>query len=207
VVPRIHDVTVPLRPGMVTYPGDPPVVVERVASMAAGDAYNLSRLELGAHTGTHVDAPLHFVDGGAGVDALLLDALIGPAQVLAWDGDGDVGSVALDGLAAGVERVLFKTRNSGLWALKEFAEEHVGVAVETAERLVAAGVRLVGIDYLSVGGHETHRVLLGAGAVVLEGLDLREVEPGRYTLVCLPLRLVGADGAPARAVLVRDVPA
>jgi arylformamidase len=206
VARRILDVTVPVRPGMVTFPGDPAVEVERVASMAAGEDYNLSRIALGAHTGTHVDAPLHFVEDGTAVDALDLDLLVGRAEVVAWEGDGDVGPAALDGLSADLERVLFRTRNSALWDRDEFAGDHVGVTVETAERLAASGIRLVGMDYLTVGDHATHRVLLGAGVVVVEGLDLRAVTPGRYTLVCLPLKLVGADGAPARAVLLPDEP-
>jgi arylformamidase len=193
---RIIDVSVPVRPGMITYPGDPEVRLERVSSIADGDVVNLSRLDLGVHSGTHVDAPLHFVDGGPSVETLPLDVLVGPCVVVE----------GLDPAAvpAGAERVLFKTPNSRLWEREEFSEDFVALDAERARALVAAGVRLVGIDYLSIGDEEAHRILLGAGIVAVEGLDLREVEPGDYRLVCAPLKLVGAEGAPARVLLLRD---
>jgi arylformamidase len=193
---RIIDVSVPIRPGMITYPGDPEVRLERVSSIADGDIANLSRLDLGVHSGTHVDAPLHFVDGGASVETLPLDVLVGPCVVV----DG------LDAAAVrrGSERVLFKTPNSRLWERDEFSENFVALDGEAARALVSRGVRLVGIDYLSIGDEEAHRVLLGAGVVAIEGLDLREVEPGDYRLVCAPLKLEGAEGAPARVLLLRD---
>jgi arylformamidase len=200
----IHDVSVPVRTGMVVYPGDPTVSLTRVQSLAAGDIANISRLELGVHTGTHVDAPLHFFDDARALDELDPNALVGPAQVLEVPGDGDVHAAAVEGLDQGVERVLFKTRNSEAWGRDEFYEDFAAIAPDAAERLVAAGVRVVGIDYLSVGGEETHRTLLGAGVVAIEGLDLREIAPGIYTLVCLPLKLVGADGAPARVILIDE---
>jgi arylformamidase len=193
---QIIDVSVPVRPGMITYPGDPEVRLERVSSIADGDVANLSRLDLGVHSGTHVDAPLHFVDGGASVEKLPLDVLVGPGVVVE----------GLDPAAvpAGAERVLFKTPNSRLWERDEFAEDFVALDGEAARALVAGGVRLVGIDYLSIGDEEAHRILLGAGVVAVEGLDLREIEPGEYRLVCAPLKLVGAEGAPARVLLLRD---
>jgi arylformamidase len=193
---QIIDVSVPVRPGMITYPGDPEVRLERVSSIADGDGANLSRLDLGVHSGTHVDAPLHFVEGGASVETLPLDVLVGPCVVV----DGlDVAAVP-----SGAERVLFKTPNSRLWERDEFSEDFVKLDGEAAQALVAGGVRLVGIDYLSIGDEEAHRILLGAGVVAVEGLDLREVEPGEYRLVCAPLNLVGAEGAPARVLLLRD---
>jgi arylformamidase len=198
----IHDVSVPVSEGLVVYPGDPTVSLTRVQSLAAGDVANVSRLELGVHTGTHVDAPLHFVDGAPSVEALDLGILIGRAEVLEVPGPGDIQADALDGLPPGTERVLFKTRNSAHWADEDFYEDFASISPGAAERLVAAGVRLVGLDYLSVGGVETHVTLLTAGVVAVEGLDLRAVGPGSYELVCLPLKLVGADGAPARAILV-----
>ena len=193
---QIIDVSVPVRPGMITYPGDPEVRLERVSSIGAGDVVNLSRLDLGVHSGTHVDAPLHFLDGGRSVETLPLDVLVGPCVVV----DG------LDPAAvpAGAERVLFKTPNSRLWERAEFSEDFVALDAEAARALVGRGVRLVGIDYLSIGDEEAHRVLLGAGVVAVEGLDLREVEPGEYRLVCAPLKLEGAEGAPARVLLLRD---
>jgi arylformamidase len=159
-----------VRTAMPVYPGDPEVRLERVSESPA-----ISRLDFGVHTGTHVDAPLHFLEGGAGTEELRLDVLVGPCEVV--DGAG----VA--------ERVLIK----GAAALDGAA----------AQELVDRGVRLVGVDQMSVGDENAHRVLLGAGVVVVEGLDLSGVEPGVYELYCLPLKLVGSDGAPARAILVR----
>jgi len=192
---RIVDVSVPVRPGMIVYPGDPEVRLERVCSNE-GDGFNLSRLDLGVHSGTHVDAPLHFLADGAAVETLPLDVLVGPCVVV----DG------LDAAAVprGAERVLFKTQNGRLWERDEFTEDFAELDGEAARALVAAGVRLVGIDYLSIGDEEAHRILLGAGVIAVEGLDLREVEPGEYRLVCAPLKLEGAEGAPARVLLLRD---
>jgi arylformamidase len=193
---RIVDVSVPVRPGMIVYPGDPEVRLERVSSIADGEGFNLSRLDLGVHSGTHVDAPLHFVEGGASVEALPLDVLVGPCVVV----DGlDVAAVP-----RGAERVLFKTPNSRLWERDEFSADFVALDGEAARALVAGGVRLVGIDYVSIGDEEAHRVLLGAGVIAVESLDLREVEPGEYRLICAPLKLEGAEGAPARVLLIRD---
>ena len=191
---EIIDVSVPIRPGMVTYPGDPEVRLERVSSIAEGAVANISRLDFGVHSGTHVDAPLHFIDGAPGAEALPIDVLVGPCVVV--DGlDAEV--------APGTERVLFKTSNSRLWERDEFSEDSVKLGGDAAQVLVDKGVRLVGIDYLSIGDEEAHRVLLEAGVVAVEGLDLRGVEPGDYRLVCAPLKLVGSDGAPARALLIR----
>jgi arylformamidase len=182
---EIIDVSVPIRPGMVTYPGDPAVSLDRVRSIANGDGYNLSRLDLGVHSGTHVDAPVHFVEGGAGTDSLPLGVLIGPC-------------VVVEGirLPTGAERVLFKTKTR--------ADMSDGLDAATAKALVAAGVRLVGIDELSIGGEEVHDILLRAAVVVIEALDLEHVQAGEYELICAPLKLVGSDGAPARVFLRRE---
>jgi arylformamidase len=193
---EIIDVSVPVRPGMVTYPGDPEVRLERVSSIAEGEIANISRLDFGVHTGTHVDAPVHFVDGAAGAETLPLDVLVGPCVVV----DG----LEPAAVPAGSERVLFKTPNGRLWERDDFADDFVKLDGEGAQALVAGGVRLVGIDYLSIGDEEAHQVLLEAGIVAVEGLDLRRVEPGKYLLVCAPLKLVGSDGAPARVLLLRD---
>jgi len=204
---ELIDVTLPIRPGMVVYPGDPEVQLERISSIAGGDLANISRLDFGVHTGTHVDAPLHFIDGAPAVEALPLEALIGPTHVVdATSLAGEIDEIALDGLRipAGAERLLFKTRNSELWSEATFAEESVRFGESGARRLVDLGARLVGIDYLSIGNVATHETLLGAGVVPVEGLDLREVEPGPYTLVCLPIKVEGSDGAPARVVLIRE---
>ena len=200
----MFDVSVPIHPEMVVWEGDPKVSVEQAASLEAGDPANVTRLELGSHTGTHVDAPLHFLPGGDGVDRLPLDALIGPALVLDLTAvERDVEAGDLD-FPVGTERLLLKTPNSQLWERNEFAVEHVALAPDAARLLVDRGVRLVGVDYLSVGSPETHRILLAAGVVPLEGLDLRRVDPGAYRLVALPLRLEGLDGAPARVVLIQE---
>ncbi len=176
--------------------------------MERGDAANVSLISLGAHTGTHMDAPVHFVRGGEGMDRMPLDATVGRARVV---GIQDPTSIKPDelrplGLAPG-ERVLFKTLNSSrAWQTDEFIEDFVYVSQEAARYLVDCGVRTVGVDYLSVGGFhkdgvETHEALLGAGIWVIEGLDLSEVEPGEYELICLPLKVQDSDGAPARAIL------
>jgi arylformamidase len=197
---EIIDISVPIRTGMVTYPGDPEVRLERWSSIAEGAPANLSKLDFGVHSGTHVDAPLHFIHGAAGADELPLDVLNGPCEVVTVQ---HLDAAAVESVHEGVERVLFKTPNSELWAQDSFPEEFERLNGAAAKALVERGVRLVGVDYLSVGDEEAHHALLGAGVVPIEGLDLRGVEPGSYELHCLPLRLVGSDGAPARAILIR----
>jgi arylformamidase len=203
------DVTVPVRTGMVCWPDDPPVRVDRVSDVDRGDEATVSRLSLGAHTGTHVDAPAHFLRGGAGVDAIPIDATVGPARVVLLPG---VGAIGPDQLAAiepvAGERILLHTDNSALWRSDRFSKRYAHLTTAAAELLVDRRVRTIGIDYLSIEafgapGHPAHRVLLAAGVCILEGLDLSAVDPGDYDLVCLPLRVAGADGAPARAVLRR----
>jgi arylformamidase len=199
---EIFDVSVPVRTGMVTYPGDPEVLLERVKAIAEGASANLTRVDMGAHSGTHVDAPLHFLEDGAGAEALPLEPLLGPCVVVEVPGLSEADAAAAP---EGAERVLFKTPNSELWGRDEFPEEFLRFDGAGARLLVERGVRLVGVDYLSVGDHDAHRTLLGAGVVALEGLDLRGVDPGEYFLVCAPLKLVGSDGAPARVFLVRGI--
>jgi arylformamidase len=200
------DATVALHGGMVVYEGDPPVELEPALSIERGDPANVSRLALGSHTGTHVDAPRHFVRGGAGVDALSPEVLIGPARVLQCP-PGPVGTetLAAAGLGRG-ERLVLRTGNSDLWARECFVRDYQALTPAAARLLVDAGVALVGIDYLSIepfgaAGYPVHRCLLEAGVVILEGLDLTSVRPGRYELCCLPLRIRDGDGAPARALL------
>lgn len=197
---EIFDLSVPVRTGMVTYPGDPEVRLERVKAIADGESANISKLDLGVHSGTHVDAPVHFIDGAAGTDELPLDVLNGPCEVVEVPA---LDESAVDAVPEGAERVLFKTPNSELWAQDTFPETFERFNAAAARALVDRGVRLVGVDYLSVGDENAHQALLGAGVVPVEGLDLRGVEPGSYELHCLPLRLVGSDGAPARAILIR----
>jgi arylformamidase len=200
---EIIDVSVPVSPSTVTWENELRPVIERVSSIEAGDGYNLSRLDFGVHTGTHVDAPSHFIDGAGSIESLPLDALIGPARVIDARGVADEIDIELveRELAEDCERVVFATRNSELWDEPGFRGDFVGISPRAASFLVERGVRLVAIDYLSVGVPETHRELLSHGVVLLEGLDLRGVEAGHYRLICLPLNIVGSDGAPARAVL------
>jgi arylformamidase len=199
---EVIDVSVPVGPGMITYPGDPEVTLERVASIAGGDGLNLSRLALGVHSGTHVDAPLHFVDGAPAAETLPLDVLVGPARVVDLTAAERLDAATLGGVDL-AERVLLKTRNSQLWERDAFSEDFLLLDEAAARVVVDAGVRLIGIDYLTIGDEDAHRVLLGAGVVALETLDLRAVEAGEYELICAPLKLVGADGAPARVLLRR----
>jgi arylformamidase len=204
---QIIDISVPIRPGMIVYEGDPDVRLERARSIADGAAANISRLDFGVHSGTHIDAPVHFIEDAAGAEALPLDALVGDAHVVdATGAEGFLDEAALKALEIpdSAERLIFKTQNSRLWGLDAFSPDFVRLTGDGARHLVERDARLVGIDYLSIGDEEAHIELLGAGVVPLEGLDLRSVEPGAYRLVCLPLRLVGSDGAPARAVLIRD---
>jgi arylformamidase len=205
---ELIDVTVPLRDGMVHYAGNPEIRVTRVLSLAAGDSSNVSRLDFGAHSATHVDAPVHFLDDGAAAESLPLEAMIGPADVVDATAiqQGPIDEAALSGVSIpeGSERLLLKTRNSRLWASDEFTRDFVRLDGSGARYLIDLGVKLVGIDYLSIGDGEAHRELLSRGVVPLEGLDLGAVDPGRYTLLCLPLSIVGCDGAPARAVLTRE---
>jgi arylformamidase len=202
---ELLDITVPIREGMVMYPGDPAVHLERVSAISEGAVANLSRLDFGVHTGTHIDAPVHFIDGAPAAESLPLDVLVGPATVVdATEVEGPLDRSTLKTMdLPDATRLLFKTTNSQLWSSDHYAEDFVHLTGDGAELLVERGVRLVGLDYLSVGDPDAHRALLGAGIVAVEGLDLREAEPGAYDLLCLPLKIVGSDGAPARAVLAR----
>ena len=202
------DVSVPLRSGMVRWPDNPPVEIERTLDVERGDVATVSRISMGSHTGTHMDAPLHFVRGGDGMDRMPLDATMGPARVIGIEDPVSVKREELEphGIGRG-ERVLFKTLNSARrWWAEDFMEDFVYVSEGAALYLAELGVRTVGVDYLSVGGFledgvETHQALLGAGIWVIEGLDLSGVEPGEHELICLPLKVEDGDGAPARAIL------
>jgi arylformamidase len=202
------DISVPLYTGMAHWPDNPPVRIERMLDLARGDAANVSKLELGAHTGTHMDAPRHFLVDGAGIDEMPFDATIGPARVIRIEHPQAILPEELEAhhLQAG-ERVLFRTRNSErCWNTDQFVEDFVYISAAAAQFLADRQVRTIGVDYLSVGGYvydgvETHRILLSAGIWLIEGLNLSAVEPGMYELVCLPLRIAGADGALARAIL------
>jgi arylformamidase len=202
------DISVPVFSGMVHWPGNPPVQIEHMLDRERGDAATVSKRWMGAQSGTHVDAPCHFLPGGQGIDAAPLAALIGPARVLEIS---DPVSIAAEALTARHiqrgERVLFKTRNSArCWQTNDLVQDFVYLSQAAARYLAAQQVQVVGVDYLSVGGFyqggpETHQALLAVGVWIIEGLHLAAVQPGRYELLCLPLKMVGGDGAPARAVL------
>lgn len=203
------DVSLPIRSGMLHWPSDPPVSIGRVQDMEKGEPANLSRINMGVHSGTHVDAPIHFLPRGKGVDALSLDALIGMARVIEVHADAAVNSPNLEPhkIRRG-DRILLKTRNSAMRLLrrKTFSENFVHLGADGAEYLVTRGVRTIGIDYLSIGGYKkdgraVHRRLLGAGILIIESLDLSDVPPGRYEMICLPIRILNGDGAPARILL------
>lgn len=207
-----HDVTLPIADGMTVWPGDPPVSVRPLRALGSGDPCNVAALRLGSHSGTHVDAPVHYLSGGGTVDALPLDVLLGPCRVVEFDVASFIDRGDLEGLgcAAG-ERLLFKTRNSAHLAggSGRFSSDYVSLTIAAAAFLAECGIALVGIDYLSIEAfaaaqHPVHRMLLGHNIVILEGLDLSAIAPGRYQLICLPLRLEGGDGAPARVLLGDD---
>lgn len=206
----IQDISLPLSADLPVWPKDPSIHLERIRSMETGNPSNVSFLAMSVHTGTHVDAPVHFIPGAAGVNSLSLGVLMGPARVVRVPDEVDqISKAVLAGLdiPAGTERLLFRTRNSDLWAQgeKTFHSNFVALLPDAAEVLIKRGVRLLGIDYLSIAPYEngipTHEMLLRAGVIVLEGINLSAVEPGEYILHCLPLLLPGCDGAPARAVL------
>lgn len=204
------DISVALSPELPVWPGDPPIQVEPAARISEGASANVSRLALGTHTGTHLDPPYHFINDGARVDALPFEPMIGPCWLsdLTWVKN----HITADDLERmylrrGIKRLLLRTPNSQLWSRQphEFDTGFIGLAPSAARWIVDRGIQLVGIDYFSVepygGDGETHRILLGAGVVALEALDLRDVNIGAHTLICLPLKIAGGDGAPCRALL------
>jgi len=208
MTPRLYDISVPIRDSGIVYPGNPEISVTPNQAIASGAGANVSSIAFRSHTATHVDAPLHFIDGARSVDDIPLETLIGPARLIRFAdevmaiGERDLTPHNLEGC----ERVLLATRNSTLLAGKEFVRDYTYLAPDGAEYLASLGVILVGIDYLSIeqfrsGHHRTHHTLLGREIVIVEGLDLSEPQPGEYELICLPLRMAGLDGAPARVVL------
>ncbi len=206
---RLYDVSVPIGRSTPVFKGDPPVICQPALQIREGAPLNLTKLTMGSHTGTHIDAPYHFLETGVTVDSLPLEVFMGRAEVRHMDTDEAVTVAHLEAadIPPGTQRVLLKTRNSALWTDPWFHEDFVYIHAQAAQWLVERGIRLVGIDYLSVekfGDTQfpTHRTLLENGVVIVEGLDLREVAPGSYDLVCFPLRIAGCDGAPTRAVLV-----
>ena len=207
---KIYDVTVAVSEHVPIYEGDPRVEIDSVRSIAGGDGVNVSKLCFGAHTGTHVDAPNHFIDGTRKVSDLEIEKLVGPCRVVELDQSAL--SIEPSHLVTleGVERIIFKTRNSAFWNEPEkgFRKDFTFLSLNAAKALVEVGIKLVGIDYLSIEqfgsvDHAVHKTLLEREIVILEGLDLRAVPAGDYELICLPLKYTGStgDGAPARTIL------
>ena len=209
----IYDISLTISPTMPIWPGDPAVEITQTSSIDQGANANVSRLNFGLHTGTHVDAPHHFLNDHRTIESLSLDLLTGPCYVLRLD--DEISAITADALEAAkppadASRLLFRTRNSALWAagVTQFQTDFVAVTLDGAEWLVRHGIKLVGVDYLSVAPYKqsrpTHETLLKAGVVILEGVNLSQVEQGFYDLYCLPLKVAGADGAPARTILVQE---
>ena len=204
---KLIDITVPVEATVPVYPGNTPFTLEAIKRVARGDSSNVSTIHMSAHSGTHIDAPRHFFDDGPGVEGLPLEMLMGRARVIELTTRKGIVPDDFAGLDLSEDvRLLIKTANSRLWGSPEFHKDYVGVTEAGAKFLVERGVKVVGVDYLSVEQFKTpgapaHHVLLGSGTIVIEGLNLRDVEPGIYDMICLPLRIVGADGAPARVLL------
>jgi arylformamidase len=205
----IHDVTLPISNTMPVWPGDPPVQLSKKSHLSRDKSHTvtLTAIEMGSHTGTHIDAPYHMIEGGKRLQEFPLDTLVGKATVVEIPGVRSIGRAELERLKwDGIQRVLFKTENSSHWGDGKFYEEFVYLEPEGAEFLVERGLRLVGIDYLSIDKfksekHPTHFVLLTRDIVILEGLNLSSVPAGEYTMAALPLNLQDADGAPTRVIL------
>jgi arylformamidase len=208
----IYDISLTISNDLPVWPGDTPISLVRNKDMQYGELYTLSQLTSTVHVGSHLDAPVHFVHGGHGVDQIDLDQLIGPCQVIHLPhADAiDAAALARASLPANTRRLLIRTRNSEYWARGDntFHTDFVAIEPSGAEWIAQHGIQLVGVDYLSVGAYEgsipTHEILLSSGVVPVEGLDLSGIEPGEYQLICLPLKLRDCDGAPVRAVLLRD---
>jgi arylformamidase len=209
----IYDLSLPISESFTVWPGDSPVRMVHTSHLDRGDSWTITSLEMGTHTGTHVDAPAHFLLGAEGVDALDLDVLVGPAQVVHAPEASAISAQVLEEreIPTGTQRLLLRTRNSDRWARGDhgFFKNFVAITEDGARWLVEHDIRLVGIDSLSVGPYAdpvpTHQILLGAGVIAVEGLNLSGITPGRYQFICLPLRLVDRDGAPARAILISEL--
>ena len=210
---KVHDVSLVMRPDMTTWNAEPGPTLTPLRRIAKGDTANVSVLNFSDHTGTHVDPPLHFIEGGATVDQLPIAALVGPCVVLDYTASSHVDDRWLGsaGIPTGTERLLFKTPNSELWRepTAQFTRDFVTLNASAARWCVAHGIKLVGIDYLSIepqgpekAGYPVHHTLLGAGVVIIEGLDLRGIAAGTYDLVCAPIKIAHGDGAPARVFLI-----
>ena len=208
----LHDISLPITEDLPTWPGDPGIKLDKISQIKEGEIANLTHLSSSVHIGTHVDAPDHFLGNGVTVEKIPLDLLVGPAEVIEITTDQDITAKDLQsvGVTGKNKRLLIKTSNSNFWAegIREFQEVFIALSTGAATYLVDCGVEVVGIDYLSIGPftdpEPTHRVLLEAGILIIEGLDLSRIEPGTYRLMCLPLKIVGSDGAPARVLLQEE---
>jgi arylformamidase len=213
---KYYDISVPIRPDLSVWEGDPPVIIRSAASIERGDIANVSRLEIGAHTGTHIDAPVHFVPGRKGIDKLDLDMLIGLTYVA--DLSDAIHEIRVEdfhrsGIPDGTRRLLCKTSNSSLWSKipSTFYRDFIGISADGAQWLIDHGIGLVGIDYLGIerfamveNGAPTHHKLLEAEIIIVEGLNLSDVPAGEYMLLCLPIKIQNSDGAPCRAILIKE---
>lgn len=201
------DISLTIKSAMAHWPGDPAVHIKRTKNMDAGDKDNVSFIKMGSHTGTHIDAPLHFIKKGKGSDKMPLDAVLGPVRVLGIRDKHHIGVKELKSYSIrSGERIIFKTRNSSYYKTGVFRKDFVYIPSETALYLASLGVRTIGVDYISVGGYHkdgalTHKILLKAGIWIIEGLNLYGVKPGDYDLICLALKILNSDGAPARAII------
>ncbi|MDQ3549462.1 MAG: cyclase family protein [Chloroflexota bacterium] len=207
---KLYDISIAIQPGMPQWPGDDPVA-ERPLLRTPDDVANVTQLILTTHTGTHVDPPRHFVHGGATIDEVPLERWVGPCWVADLTASGpevEAGELEAADIPEETERLILKTTNTGLWRTSPtaFVEDYVGLSLDAARWVVEHGIRLIGIDYLSIGGMrtanvETHQLLLGNDVIIVEGLDLDQIAPGAYELLCLPLKIRNGDGAPARVAL------
>ena len=207
----LYDISLTYTEDLPTWPGDPTIRLKQIRSIKDGEMDNVTHLSMCVHSGTHVDAPDHFLGNGKTAEDIPLELMVGPAAVVEIHAEGTITAADLISakIPSGIKRILLKTTNSEYWAAGNmvFQEDFIAPDGEAAAYLVELGVEVIGVDYLSVAPftdpEPTHRTLLEAGVLIIEGLDLSGVEPGEYTLICLPLKIGGADGAPAR-VLLRD---
>ena len=206
----LYDISLTYTEDLPTWPGDPTIQLKQISSIEDGEMANVTHLSMCAHSGTHVDAPDHFLGNGKTVESIPLELMIGPAAVVEIPAEGTITTADLISaqIPAGIKRILLKTANSEVWAAgnMEFQEDFIAPDGEAAKYLVELGIEVIGVDYLSVAPftdpEPTHKTLLEAGVFIIEGLDLSGVEPGEYTLYCLPLKIGGSDGAPARVLLM-----
>ena len=207
---KIYDISLTIYPGMLAWPGQPQVAIDTVKSIAQGESSNVSLLHIGTHAATHVDAPRHFIPGAPGIDSIAPEVLLGPVRLFQLPEVHLIDRNLLERLnLKGIERLLFGTRNSTLLKQRQFEQDYAFISEDAARYLVDMGIKLVGIDYLSVEkyhneGRPVHHILLGVGVVIIEGLDLTGVPSGDYELLCLPLKIKDGDGAPAR-VFLREI--